>query len=46
MRFDLVIELLLLLTVANATPAILGLLLGQRLAWPLDEETVIVEIEQ
>ena len=36
MRFDLVIELLLLLTVANATPAILGLLLGQRLAWPLD----------
>lgn len=36
MRLDLVIELLLLLTVANATPVVLGFLLGRRLAWPLD----------
>ncbi len=36
MRLELVIELLLLLTVANATPVVLGFLLGRRLAWPLD----------
>ena len=36
MRVDLIIELLLLVVVANGTPVVLGMLLGQRLAWPLD----------
>ena len=36
MRIELVFDLLLLLTVANATPAVLGIVVGRRLAWPLD----------
>ncbi|MGB5260503.1 MAG: CDP-archaeol synthase [Gammaproteobacteria bacterium] len=36
MRIGLVFELLMLLMVANGTPAVLGLLLRQQLAWPLD----------
>ena len=36
MRYPLVIELLLLLLVANGTPVVLSILLRQRFAWPLD----------
>jgi CDP-2,3-bis-(O-geranylgeranyl)-sn-glycerol synthase len=36
MRIEVAFELLVLLTVANATPAVLGILLRRHLAWPLD----------
>ncbi|MDX1697380.1 MAG: CDP-archaeol synthase [Thiohalobacterales bacterium] len=36
MRIDLALDLFLLLIVANGTPAVLGILLRRRLAWPLD----------
>lgn len=36
MRYPLVMELLLLLLVANGTPVVLGILLRHRFAWPLD----------
>ena len=36
MRIELILDLLLLLIVANGAPVVLGLLLRQRFAWPLD----------